>query len=350
LFEFARRTDKGKYEILACCLREGGPYEERLKSIGVPVKNFKMRNVFEFWVIAKIVKFIRENEIDIVNTAVFPADVYGRISARIAGVPTILSTMLRFEDHKQERSYRRLFFLDRFTMPLTTKLIAISETVRKYILQWHRIKPEKVVTLYPGIDVERYNLVDKASVANGKFAFDGSCVIAGTIGRLVEVKGLEYFLESIPQIVNSNQDVRFLIVGTGPLEESLKMKARVLGIESYVHFTGFVEDLEGIWKALDIFVTTSLSEGLPLAVLEAMAMGKPVVATAVGGVREIVIQGVTGILVPPKSPASLAAALCSLLDCPSKRQKMGKKGRQRVLHNFSLDRMVRNYEEFYDLL
>jgi glycosyltransferase involved in cell wall biosynthesis len=349
LLEVAKRLNRKKYEIFACCLSEGGPYKKKLEDIGVKVANFRMKSVFDFWVIFKIIKFIKINKIDIVSTALFPADVYGRISAKLAGVPIILSTRHRFEDSKQEKNYRLLSWLDTLTMAFSTKIIAVSKTVRDYIIQWHRINPTKVVTLYNGIDTNKYKADNNGNDLLNKFNLDKNRLTIGFIGRLVEVKGLDYLLDAAAEIIKKKKkEVQFLIVGDGPLKGMLQNKTNDLGISKYIIFTGFRQNIHEILNIIDILVISSLSEALPTIILEAMASGKPVVATNVGGVPEVVVNGETGILVPPRDPDSLTEAFLELLESPEKRFMMGEKGRQRVTKQFSIEKMIRDYEEFYD--
>jgi glycosyltransferase involved in cell wall biosynthesis len=335
---------------MACCLREGGPYEQMLHQIGVRVKNFNMKSLFDFRVIFKIAKFIRQNKVNIVNTAVFPADIYGRISAKLARVPIILSTMHRFEDHKQEKVYRYLFWLDRWTMTFTSKLIAVSKTVRQYLIEWHHISPTKIITLYNGIDIEKYANTVASKQLLEEFQINDNCQVVGAIGRLVPVKGLNYFLDAAAIILQKTKNVKFLIVGDGPLKVKLQKKAKSLGVADYITFTGFRNDIPVILNIVDLYVISSLSEGLPTAVLEAASASKAVVGTNVGAIPETVIDGETGILVPPKDSRTLADGILNLLDAPEKSRIMGEKGRQRVIENFSLDKMVANYEELYDSL
>ena len=350
LLDFASRVNRERFEILVCCLRDNGPYEKIFRDFGLQVKNFKMRTVFDFWVIFKIAGFIKKNRIDIVSTANFPADVYGRISAKLAGIPIILSTMHRFEDHKQERNYRLFFWLDRLTMRLTTKIIAVSKAVNDYLVRWHKINPRKIVVMYNGIDIDKFKNNGNGKDFSREFNLNDRFTTVGFIGRLVEVKGLSYFLEAVDKVVRKRKEVQFLIIGDGPLEEKLKKEVNDLRISEHVIFTGFRQDICEILAVLDIFAMSSFSEGLPTAVLEAMAAGKPVIATNVGGVPEMVAEGDTGILAPPRDAESLAEAILELLESPEKRRAMGEKGRRRVMEYFSIEKMVERYEEFYDSL
>lgn len=348
LLNFARRINRKKYKIIVCCLREGGPYEKKFRDNGFEVKNFRMKTLFDFWVIFKLIKFIKVNKIDIVSTALFPADVYGRISAKLAGVPVILSTRHRFEDSKQEKNYRLFSWLDTLTMSFATNIIAVSEAVRNYVIRWHRINPTKVVTLYNGIDIEKYKSNKNGDCFLNKFNLDKNRLTIGFIGRLVEVKGLGYLLDAAAEIIKEKKGVQFLIVGDGPLKGMLQKKASDLGINKHIIFTGYQQNVHEILGVIDILVISSLSEALPTVILEAMASGKPVIATNVGGISELVVNGENGILVPPRDIRALVEAIAELSESSDKRRIMGENGRQIVTKQFSIEKMIRDYEEFYD--
>jgi glycosyltransferase involved in cell wall biosynthesis len=233
-------------------------------------------------------------------------------------------------------------------MYFATKIIAVSESVRNFIIQWHRIKPARVVTLYNGIDINKYNGNNKEQNLLHEFNLQKNFVIIGFIGRLEEVKGLDYLLEAATVIVKKNKEARFLIVGEGSQKRFLQQKAQDLGIGKYIIFPGFREDVDEILAAIDILVMPSISEAFPTAILEAMASKKPVIATTVGGVPEIVVNRETGILIPAKNIESLANAIIDLMQSSEKRSVMGLKGRERVAEHFSIERMVENYENLYD--
>ncbi len=170
----------------------------------------------------------------------------------------------------------------------------------------------------------------------------------GVTARLTRQKKLDTLLQATKYILESGRRVQLLVVGDGPLRRDLQDLAKKLEIEQHVIFTGFQSDIPNILGLFDVFAIPSLWEGHPLSIIEAMLAGKPVVASKIGGTIEVVLDNKTGILVPPGKPKVLAEAICTLLDSPAKRRKMGEKGRQRAIRHFSIDRMVRDYEEFYD--
>jgi len=348
LWNIAKRINRKKYKIFAACLREGGPYEDKLRNIGVTVKNFDLKTLLDLRIIPRLVRYIKQNNIDIVETAVFPSDVYGRVSARLANVPVIISTMHRVEDHKQETIYRFLPFVDMLTMALTTRIIAVSGAVKNYLIRRHKIRPEKISVIYNGIDVNKYKSHTNITEFKKQFNLEPSIPIVAFIGRLVKVKGVSYFLEATASVLRSGKKAQFLVVGDGPLKQSLVKQTQKLGIEQHVFFIGFRKDIPKILSLIDILVVPSLWEGLPLTILETMSAGKPIIAARVGGIPEAIKNGETGILVPPKNPEALSGAINDLLAAPKKRKEMGEKAKQRALQLFDVERMVKEYENLYD--
>jgi glycosyltransferase involved in cell wall biosynthesis len=175
-------------------------------------------------------------------------------------------------------------------------------------------------------------------------------VYIGTVGNLRPVKNQTLLLQAAQQVCARYSNVRVVIIGDGPLREQLIRTAEELGIHKQVRLLGARSEIPELLNALDIFVLPSLSEGLPMSVLEAMACGLPVVATRVGGITEVVVHGHTGLLVPSQAVQQLAAALETLVQQPAMRVTLGRQGRQRVVEHFSRQRMVRDYQLLYESL
>lgn len=351
LWYLCQFIDKEKYEILACCMRTGGPYEDKLRELGIQVKNFNMKSIFDLWVIFKLIKFIRENKVDIVHTSIRLADWYGRVSAKLAGVPLIFSTIHNTDYWRRERKYIAYSILDRLLLVFNTHIIAVSYGVKNFLVRWQSVSPDKITVIHNGIDVEEFTDSTSCEKLMDLFGLQSNVPTVGFTGRIERQKGLHIFLHAAQYILQSGRPVQFLIVGDGSLCRELESLAKKLEIEQHIIFTGFRSDRSEvltILRLLDIFVMPSLWEGLGLSIIEAMRAGKPVVASNVDGIPEVVLDQETGILVPPNEPKALADAICILLDSPEKCREMGEMGRQRALKHFSIDRMVRDYEEFYD--
>jgi glycosyltransferase involved in cell wall biosynthesis len=174
--------------------------------------------------------------------------------------------------------------------------------------------------------------------------------VIGTVGRLVPVKGQQYLLDALPRVLACCPEARLLIVGDGPLGDSLRRRALDLGVARSVHFTGLREDIPELMGAMDLFCLPSLNEGMGRVLVEAMASRLAVVATRVSGVPDVVQEGVTGLLVPPRDAPSLAAAVIALLQDPARARQMGEHGRRRVVPAFGVAAMLNKLEGLYHIL
>jgi glycosyltransferase involved in cell wall biosynthesis len=197
-----------------------------------------------------------------------------------------------------------------------------------------------------GIDTTRFR-PDRREGARRSLGCDPRDVVIGTAGRLVPVKDHATLLNALALLRSQGIRFRAIIAGDGPLRQGLDALAQSTGIADAVEFVGERSDMEDVMAAYDIFALSSTSEGLSNTVMEAMATGLPVVATHVGGTDELVEQGTTGLLVPASDPRAFAGALAELIKGEARRQSMGRAGRERVQRDYSLDRMVRAYEELY---
>jgi glycosyltransferase involved in cell wall biosynthesis len=214
------------------------------------------------------------------------------------------------------------------------------------------VSPEKVVTIYNGVDAENFSTSGTRTTGQvlQPFGIPTDVPLVGSVGRFRPQKGYADLLVAMKQVKENAPTARLLLVGDAELQADLEAKAMSLGLDEVVTFAGVRTDVPEILTALDVFVLASLWEGMPNAILEAMAAGLPVVATAVGGTPEVVVDGVTGLLVPPRDPTALAQAITRLLDDPDLRQRMGRAGRERVLQHFSVEQMVKRTQTLYEQL
>lgn len=225
--------------------------------------------------------------------------------------------------------------------------IACSETVKKYFLQHNPfIEPEKIVAVTNGIEIKPYRPVNRNPLAE-RLGIPGESFVFGTVGRLVEQKGIDYLLLAFEEVTAHLDNVALLIVGTGPQKESLEMLARQLGVSDRVVFAGYREDVDELLQIMDCFVLPSRWEGLPMVLMEAMAHFLPVIASDVGGVSELVRHGETGFLVRCGDVEDLVQKMLFLHRERDIAKKFGTAGRALVEENFNMARQVRKIEEIY---
>lgn len=220
----------------------------------------------------------------------------------------------------------------------TSRVIAMSEAVKGHLMR-HGIPAERLDVVPAMIDCR---------TAPDPVPVGGGLLRMGVVGRLVEGKGHSFLIEAMKEVHSRYPEARLTVAGAGPLRDSLEARARALGVERSVEFAGDFENLSDVMRSFDIFVLPSLSEGMPVTILEAMAHGKAVVATRVGGVPEEVVDAETGLLVPPADPGALAEAICTLLADPARVGQMGARGRRRAEEVFSSEAVTRRVETIYD--
>jgi glycosyltransferase involved in cell wall biosynthesis len=231
-------------------------------------------------------------------------------------------------------------------------VIVVSETIRKQITACRLLPESKVFCIFNGINAEPFIGKDDKKMSALKEAIGLTEVdfVIGTVARLVWFKGLQTLISALPNVLATCQQTRLLIVGDGPLRQELEQQSRQLGIHERVFFLGEREDVSDLLTLLDVFVLPSVSEGMPITILEAMAAAKPIVATRVGGIPDTVSEGQTALLVEPKDANALAEAIIRLYQNHDLRISMGKAGRELVLSDFTSEKMVERTVHLYNSL
>lgn len=243
-------------------------------------------------------------------------------------------------------------FMDWVSERYVERFIVVSDSLKRLMVEKRGIPDQKISRIYNGIELGEYKpngkeVRSQKSEVRREFGLAKNVPVISAIGRMVWQKGFEYLMESVPPVVSSIPESRFLIVGDGPLRKELVALSRELGVNEEVIFTGFRSDIRDILAAVDLLVVPSLLEGFPMIILEAMAMAKPIVATNIDGITEQITNGENGILVPPKDPAALATAVIRLLVDKKSAQIMGMASRKKVEQEFSVEKMVSETEKVY---
>jgi glycosyltransferase involved in cell wall biosynthesis len=347
LGQLVSRLDRGGFEPEVVCLLAGGPVAEEMKARGVPVEVLGLGRLYGPRALAELVRFARrqrERRIDVLHTYLVSANIYGTIAARMAGVPVITSR----RDVGFSRNWRLRLIEERLINPLVDRVVAVSPAVAELTRHEHGIRPGRLVTIENGVDVEAFQPDGQPrDEARRELGLRDDEIAVGVIGHLSPVKGHADFLRAAAQVYAQEARTRFVLVGDGPLRPALEALTVSLGLGPRVVFAGTRADMPRVLSALDVVAVPSHSEGMSNALLEAMAMALPVVATRVGGNPDVVRDGVTGRLVAPRDPEALARALSELVKDPAARQSLGRAARRHVAETMSLSGMVRGYEELY---
>lgn len=340
-------------------LPEAGPFDVRLCTLGevhgTPLagrRDFSVEysgryNIPRvlFGTARRLGKVIAAVPVDIVHTHGIDADLIGALAVR--GRPERTVCHLHTTPPADRRKFWKAVIRRKMFRSLTTRngtwFIAVADSVRERTAEYYRLPIERIVTVRNGIDPAKFEIDNAASKCS-----DFDRIIFGTAARLVPLKGVAYLIEAAARLARKNMAFEVRIAGTGSEQENLERLARSLGLCDRVRFLGQVTDMPGFYRDLDVFVLPSLSEGLPLVVLEAMATGKPIAATRVAGTPEVVRDGVDGFLVLPADANALGDALERLAVDPLLRRQMGAVGRQRVLADFCIDRVAREVVQVYE--
>ena len=337
--------DTSKFENAICCLTQGGDFEKRLnKNIKVSKMFKKPGNDYQLYI--KLIKYLKEIKPTIVHTRNW-AGMDGIIAAKIAGVPIIVHGEHGFEITDLTGQNKKRKFIRKLVLStMIDKIVTVSKNLKNRLINEIKIKPEKIIHIPNGVDTNKFNIYKKEFIRK-KFGFKKEDFIIGIVARLDPIKNHKTLIFAFKEIVTIHPNTNLAIVGDGSLRNKLENQTYQLGIKNKVIFMGERDDVPEILKTFDIFVLPSLNEGMSNTILEAMATGIPVIASNVGGNPELVIDGETGFLFPTNDVESLVQKIKTYILHPELKQKHGYNAHKRVEEKFSLDQMVRRYEELY---
>jgi len=286
---------------------------------------------------------IRSLKPDIVHTHSSKAGFLGRVAARTAGVPHIVHTPHGhvFEGYFSWVATRTFAALERLAARWTDRIITLSDEEGRDHLKMGIGRPEQFVTIPSGVDLDAVTAASPVRLVSGR-------PVIGAVARLVPIKGLHYLVDAAPEILRRCADARFLLVGDGEMRPALEAQARALGLSDRIVFAGYREDIPSVIAGMDLVVLPSINEGMGRVLVMAMALGKPIVATRVGGVAELLGDGEAGLLVPARDPIALAEAISTLLHDPARARNLGEAGRRRAPRYSAeamLDALTKVYRE-----
>jgi glycosyltransferase involved in cell wall biosynthesis len=307
------------------------------------------RDLATVWSLRRI---IRALEPDIVHTHSSKAGILGRYAAHAERVPAILHTIHGLPFHPYESWWRNALYvrLERMCAKWSSRIISVADAMTEQALAAGVGRREQFVTIYSGMEVEPFLTCGAQRAAmRAKLGFSDEQFVIGKVARLFELKGYEDVLEAAPRILAAHPNVRFLFVGDGILRERLEAQAAQMGIREKIVFAGLVpaRDVPSYLSAMDALVHASLREGLARVLPQALLAGKPVVSFDVDGAREVVIEGETGHLVPPRSVDGLVAGLLDFIERPDGAAAMAERGRELCRERFGWRKMVGELDRLY---
>ena len=353
LYDLAVSLRARGHELLAVC-PEPGQLPDSLAAKGVRAEIIPFRKTYDLAAAGRLAAFIRREKVEVLHSHSMLTNILSRIAGRWARVPVSVSTEhLTMELARGGRGeglserlkavyYRRL---DNFTSRLGDRVIAVSAAVRADLLE-QGMDPGRVTVIQNGIEIPPLD-PGAGRRTRAELGIPAETPVIGTVGRLSPQKDYPTLLQAASAVVAACPRAVFLVLGDGDLRLALEKRAEELGLGESFRFLGYRENVMAMVSAFDIFALSSLWEGLPLAVLEAMALARPVVATAVPGTAEALAQGGAGFTVPLRDHNSLAERIIELVEDPEQARRMGAEGRRQVEARFSRERMVGEHEALY---
>jgi len=312
---------------------------ERAASRGVAVEIIPCQGKLDWRAVRAVRRCVADHDIDVVHTHGYKSDFYAYLALH-SSKPLVATCHTWNSDTLSLRVYSGL---DRVLLRRFDRIVAVSQPIADILLQ-SGVRREKVKVIANGIEVERY---ESAPPSLRRELRGNGTVVVGLVGRLAAQKGPEFFLRAAKEVVARYPQTLFVLVGSGPLREHLEAQARELEIAEHTVFAGQRNDMPEVYASLDIFVLPSLYEGLPIALLEAMASRKPVIATPVGAVPQVIQHERTGLLVQPQNPSALCEAMCRLIADCSFRQQLADNGYRLVREHFSMESMTQDHLRLY---
>jgi glycosyltransferase involved in cell wall biosynthesis len=347
LLGLVKNLDRNRYLPEVACMHGRGVYAEAFEKLGISVHSlsagkFPPMYLPNFW------SLMRSGSYDILHFHLFGANLCAKPLAILAGHRSII-VHDQCNDASREKN-PLLLAADAFWNRCSNRVIAVSESTRRYLLDREDL-PEDMVTMIPnGIDVEEFKpgIHSQKSSARKAQGLPHDAFVIGGVGRLVPQKNFAVFLDVVAQVIAKNPQVIFVIAGTGPQEAALKAKADTLGLGEHVRFLGHVTDRISLYHAIDVLLMTSDFEGTPMTLLEAMASGLPVVASAVDGVAEVCGNERDALLVPARDVKGFVSALERLMGDEEVAKRLGANARATILKCYEIRWLVRRIETLYE--
>jgi glycosyltransferase involved in cell wall biosynthesis len=344
LLDVLPRLDRARFQVEVVCLFKGGPFAAGLRATGIPVRVLALQRKATPTHLWRVWRLLASMRADIAHTQLPESAWIGQPAAWAARTPVRIAHLRNC--HRYWR--RRIRVLDRIAASFATRAVACSDAVRRFYEE--ELGYSRVEVLLNPVDTGRFRALPACPEARRMLGLPEDAIILACVAVLKTAKGHLDLLQALTRIRAVAPRVCLLLVGDGAERPILEERVAALGLEAAVRFLGWRSDVPLILAATDLVVMASLHEGLPLAVLEAGAAARPTIATAVDGVREVIEDGVTGRLVPPREPERLAEAVIGTLAEPARMREMGARARARVEEHFAVERIARQWEALYDRL
>jgi glycosyltransferase involved in cell wall biosynthesis len=340
------RFNPERYNVSLVSLRKKDLSEETLESFGVDI-TYLHKSKFDPATLPALLKVIDRKKIDILHLHGYGATTFGRMAGAIRRLPAIL--------HEHANLTNTPWFqkvADAMLEPVTDIAIAVSQSTADFVIKARQMPPDKVKVVYLGVPLEEFNrprTEEEIAAARAALGLAPGEFAVGTVTRLHDSKGNSYLVDAATLVLRERPHAKFFVVGEGPLLGALQQQAQALGLGDRVVFAGFARDVPQVVSAFDLSVFPSLWEGTPLTVFEALAMGKPIVATDADGLLDVLTHEHDALIVPKRDAPALAAGIVRMMDDPALRERLGNVARQ-TGRQYDIAAFVSKMERLYELL
>lgn len=344
--ELLKRLDRDRFDVRLAVLRNEGPFYREIEALFPVVPEFPLTSFYNANAVkqlARLRKLMVREQIDILHAHDFYSGFIGAAAARLAGVRVIACQRhLKLSDRRTHELGTRLIHR------LAHRVLVNSQAIRDQIVERGSAPPRKITVIRNGVPDARASRAHAQDEIRRELGISADAKLVGMVARIQPVKGHRFFIDAAASVLRDQPNAHFVLVGDGPLRSEIENQIARLGLADRVHLLGDRSDVAQLVPGFDLLVLASLHEGSPNAVIEAMAAGVPVVATAVGGTRELLIDGETGYLAPPADSAALAARIVFALSHEDNGAEITSAARSRINAAYGMDRMVQSVERLYD--
>jgi len=338
----ASSLDPHRFRSVVCLFRPGWLYDA-CRERGISTSVIAINGALDLNWARTFAALVRKERVAVIHAHEFSANVYGSLVGQLVRVPVVAT--VHGKNYYAERLRRRVAY--RYVSRMS-QMVAVSEDLKHFLVRRAGVAADRIDVVYNGVAIPNPPPLNQLNALRTELRLDGYDNVIGAVGSLYPVKGHIHLIKALPGILRACPRTLLLLIGRGELERVLKEEVASRNLDAHVRFLGFRSDVPALLSTLDVFVLPSLSEGLSMALLEAMAAGKPVVASRVGGNPELVLDGDSGFLVDAESPELIADRVVRLLRDKGQAARMGDRGRRHVQDRFTFRGMVDQYQAFYE--
>ena len=345
LFELAKRLDRNLFNITVLSLQDKGYFGQLLENEKINVVTLNMKNKWDIFKFKNIHPFFKNNSFDIIHSFMFHSNILARCIAKIYKIPINISAV-----HTIEKGAQWHLLVDTITNHLVTNETVICKTAHDFMIQKTNIRPDKITVINNAVDERRFNQRNDSELIKRLYNIPPGVKIIGTVSSLTKVKGHIHLIKAARDVIKEIPNAVFVIIGEGPYRELLMNNVRKYNLDKYFFFLGFITPIHPLLSILDCFVLPSLWEGVPIALLEAMAAKKAVIASKTGGINDILKDGVSGLMVPVGDEIALSNAIVKILKDPALSKMMGQNAHKSISEGYTFDEMVHKTTMLYSEL